>query len=74
VLIASSVPSDLKGLAKQANELWGHHAAEDLVVAIQQSLLDEEPVAAVRAGGSVLQGNKVTQWKKMGGKNPLPKD
>jgi hypothetical protein len=28
--------ADLKGLAKQADELWAHHLADDLVAALQQ--------------------------------------
>jgi hypothetical protein len=75
VLLAREYLSDLKGLAEQVDELWTHHALEDLVATVQQQLFTEEkPIAAVRPGESVAQGTKGVPWKKKGGKKPLPKE
>jgi hypothetical protein len=46
VLLARADLSDLKGQAEQADELWTHHAAEDLVAAVQQLSTEEDPIAA----------------------------
>jgi hypothetical protein len=35
VLLSRADLTDLKGLAEQADELWAHHAMEDLVAAVQ---------------------------------------
>jgi hypothetical protein len=75
VLLARADLSDLKGLAEQADELWAHHSADDLVAALQQPLLEDEtaaPVAVVR--GQPSQGGKPAHWKKKGGRRPPPKE
>jgi hypothetical protein len=74
MLLARPDLSDLKGLAEQVEELWTHHAFEDLVAAVQQLFTEEEPIAAVRPGVSVAQGTKGFPWKKKGGKKPPPKE
>ncbi len=75
VLHARADLADLKGLAKQAGELWAHHSTEDLVVALQQRLLEEEPAASVASvHGPPSQGDKAPHWKKKWGRKPPPKE
>jgi hypothetical protein len=75
VLLARADLSDLKGLAEQADELWAHHSADDLVATLQQPLLEDEPAAAVAAvRGPPSQGGKPAHWKKKGGRRPPPKE
>jgi hypothetical protein len=73
VLLARADLTDLKGLAEQADELWAHHATEDLVASVQQTSLEDDPlVAAVRQAPPVV---KPGSWKKKGGqKRPPPKE
>ncbi len=67
VLLAWADLSNLKGLAVQANVLWAHHLAEDLVAALQQPLLEEEPAASVATvRGPPSQESKAAHWKKKG--------
>ncbi len=53
--------------------MWSHHATEDLVAAVQQTALEEDPlVAAVR---QAPPGAKSGSWKKKSGqKRSLPKE
>jgi hypothetical protein len=75
VLLAWADLADLKGLAEQADDLWAHHLVDDLVAALQQSPLEEEPTAAVAAvRGPPSHGGKAAHWKKKGGRKLPPKE
>jgi hypothetical protein len=59
VLLARADLNDLNGLAKQADELWTHHMAEDLVAAVQP------PGGWIRASRRPPRENS-NRWRRTG--------